>query len=128
MIALDSIVFDKTYGSVGQYTAIVDTGTSALVGPAEVFDPILNTFPDHVDCAKLDQYPVLKFVINAIEYTLQPSDYILAFTEDGQTQCEVGLIPDRSGSNMFILGDSFIKVYYTLFEVDKKRVQFAKAV
>ena len=128
MIGLDSIVFDKTYGKTGDYTAIVDTGTSAIVGPAEVFDPILNTFPDHIDCNNLEQFKPLTFVIGGKNYTIQPSDYILAFTEDGTTQCEVGLIPDRSGSNMFILGDSFIKVYYTLFEVDKKRVQFAKSV
>lgn len=31
-------------------------------------------------------------------------------------------------ANVFILGDSFIKAYYTHFDVANKRVGFAKAV
>jgi len=48
----------------------------------------------------------------------------------GQTQCQLGLmgmdLPPQL-SNAFIMGDSFIKAYYTHFDMGNKRVGFAKA-
>ena len=61
---------------------------------------------------------------------MSPEDYVLKLTVLGHTQCELGIMgmamPPQL-SNSFILGDIFIKAYYTHFDLGNKRVGFAKA-
>jgi cathepsin D len=62
---------------------------------------------------------------------LKPQDYILQVAEGKNTVCIVGIIgldlPSQLGE-AFILGDSFIKTYYTHFDVAGERIGFARAI
>lgn len=92
--------------------------------------PITQLFPSTIDCTKLSTYPNIEFNIAGDVYTLAPQDYILQLTVLGQTQCQLGIQgmefpPHLAGS--IILGDSFIKTYYTHFDIGNNRVGFAKA-
>jgi len=64
-------------------------------------------------------------------YVLKPQDYILQVAEGNKTVCIVGIIgldlPSQLGE-AFILGDSFIKTYYTHFDVAGERIGFARAI
>jgi cathepsin D len=111
---------------------IVDTGTSAIVTSYKVaaeFAAIIGAV-ETIDCGKVDKLPNLEVVIDKKQYTVPPSMYILKVTQFGQTQCIVGIMglnfPPSFGETV-ILGDVFIKYYYTHFDVAGKRVGFALA-
>lgn len=132
LIPLQDIVINgKSYKPASTtLKGIVDTGTSVIVGPTEVMTPITQLFPSTIDCTKLSTYPNIEFNIAGDVYTLAPQDYILQLTVLGQTQCQLGIQgmefpPHLAGS--IILGDSFIKTYYTHFDIGNNRVGFAKA-
>lgn len=104
--------------------AIVDSGTSVIVGPKDIIAEMTKELPSSLDCTKLDEYPTLTFTIGTDAYPLSPAEYIL----NVEGVCQLGLIgmelPPQLG-NAFILGDSFMKTYYTHFDMTNKRVGFS---
>jgi cathepsin D len=128
------VVFNGTSYKNGTLSAIIDTGTSVIAGPKKVIDKMTEAFgpgrEKQVDCTTLDKLPDLTFQFGADKYILKPVDYILQVAEGSKTVCIVGLIgldlPPQLGE-AFILGDSFIKTYYTHFDVANGQVGFARA-
>lgn len=96
--------------------SIVDTGTSVIVGPKDLVGKLIKGLDQNPDCDKLDVYPDLKFVIGGDEYTLSPYDYYLKVTVLGKSQCQLGIMALDARLDFLILGDSFIKKYYTHFD------------
>lgn len=129
VIDMDDLrVNNVSYASNIKYKAIVDSGTSLLVGPSEIVNPILAQFPSSIDCNEIDSYPDLSVIIANDEYVLKPSDYILKFKIGGYVECSVGIqAMDDLGSPTFILGDVFMRAYYTHYDMGRGRVGFAKA-
>jgi len=79
VIEVSAVVLgNKTYNIKN---AIVDTGTSVLVGPKATVAAMLKTLPNKgaqsVDCDKISTFPTLSFIISGDTYTLDPTDYIL---------------------------------------------------
>ena len=83
-----------------------------------------------VDCSTLPSLPDFSVTFGGDKYVLKPQDYILQVAQGSKTVCIVGIIgldlPPQLGE-AFILGDSFIKTYYTHFDVGNSRVGFARA-
>jgi cathepsin D len=120
----------STQGCVDGCRAAVDTGTSFIAGPAEDIQPIMYAARVKPDCSNIDSLPVVNIKINGIQYDLKPHDYVIKITQFGQTQCISGFmplaLPPRLGK-FWILGDTFISTYTTVFDWDNKKVGFAKA-
>jgi len=114
-------------------SAIVDSGTSLLAGPSAEVKAIAAKLGAQsvmgkewtVDCSK--DLPDLTFTLGGKPYTLKKEDYILA--QQG-SQCILGLmgvdVPAPRGP-LWILGDVFMRKYYTQFDWGKKRLGFALA-
>ena len=49
-------------------SAIVDTGTSVIVGPKDLVSKITAQFPSTIDCTKISTYPDLEFTIGGDVY------------------------------------------------------------
>ncbi|XP_047414415.1 gastricsin-like [Sciurus carolinensis] len=115
--------------------AMVDTGTSLLVVPKKHLSALLQTIGAQedeygqffVNCADVQNLPTFTFVINGVQFPLQPSSYIL--NEDGY--CSVGLesidLSLEDGQPFWILGDVFLRSYYSIFDMANNRVGFATA-
>ncbi|XP_011798184.1 PREDICTED: pepsin A-4-like [Colobus angolensis palliatus] len=112
--------------------AIVDTGTSLLTGPTS---PIANIQSDIgasensdgemvVSCSAISSLPDIIFTINGIQYPVPPSAYIL----QSQGSCTSGFqgmdVTTESGE-LWILGDVFIRQYFTVFDRANNRVGLA---
>jgi len=69
------------YGPRVQH-AIIDSGTSVIVGPPDLVKQMTQIFPSSgvVDCSKRDDYPDLVFQFGDISYTVKSHDYILEVT------------------------------------------------
>ncbi|XP_043640943.1 lysosomal aspartic protease [Drosophila teissieri] len=114
--------------------AIADTGTSLIVVPLrayEAFNRALNATDNgegeaFVDCSTLCQLPNVKLNIGASTYTLTPKDYIYKVqADDNQTLCLSGFTY-LEGNLLWILGDIFLGTVYSVFDVGKEQIGFAK--
>jgi hypothetical protein len=112
--------------------AIVDSGTSVLAGPSDQVAAIAKQLRGKeivageylVACDY--SFPDFNFLIGTNTYTLSPEDYLIP---DGNV-CLLGLlgldIPAPTGP-LWILGDVFMRKYYTVFDSANLRVGFALA-
>uniref|UniRef100_K3W8C5 Peptidase A1 domain-containing protein n=1 Tax=Globisporangium ultimum (strain ATCC 200006 / CBS 805.95 / DAOM BR144) TaxID=431595 RepID=K3W8C5_GLOUD len=129
-VQLDSITAKATKVTTTK-TAIVDSGTSFIYGPTSQVSALARavgatalTSGDYVlTCGAT--YPDLTLVIAGKTFTLTQKDYTF---QDGST-CLFAFV--ASGDNMWILGDVFMRKYYTVFDwgsTGSPRVGFALAV
>lgn len=135
-LEMTDIIFNGTsYKVSSDLLAIIDTGTSVIVGPTKVVENMTKAFgpgkEKQVDCATISSLPNLEIKFGTDTFVLTPKDYILEVDQGGKSACIVGILgldlPAQLGE-AFILGDSFIKAYYTHFDVANVRVGFAKAI
>jgi hypothetical protein len=130
-ITLDSLALDGQ--QVGSTTkAIVDSGTSLMAGPTEDVQAIASSLgltsilgkEYIVDCSK--QYK-LTYTLGGKAYDLD-QDAMVVSNSGGQ--CLFGMmaidIPAPRGP-LWILGDVFMRQYYTKFDVGGERLGFATA-
>ena len=77
-----------------------------------------------VDCSKVDSIPDFTFTIGGSDYTLTAEDVVI---QSGGT-CLFAFMPlDIPNNPLWILGDVFMRKYYTVFNYEEKTVSFAKA-
>ncbi|XP_053103191.1 gastricsin-like [Hemicordylus capensis] len=115
--------------------AIVDTGTSLLTVPQQYMANFLqsvgaqqNQYGEYtVDCSTVQNLPTISFTINGISFPLPPSAYIL----NNNGYCTVGIeptyLPSQNGQPLWILGDVFLRQYYSVYDMGNNRVGFATA-
>eukprot|EP01038_Epipyxis_sp_PR26KG_P005461 gene5461-7561_t len=122
-----------SYVASGGVSAIVDSGTSILTGPSESVKAIAKSIGakqiiagEYMVACNYDTLPNFDYVLNGVTYTLTPTDYLIP---DGDS-CLLGImaldIPKPTGP-LWILGDVFMRKYYTVFDYGNKRVGFALA-
>ncbi|XP_054032422.1 pepsin B [Dryobates pubescens] len=133
-VALDSFAIGQTatgWCSQG-CQAIVDTGTYLLTVPQQYLDGFLQftgaqqtSYGYAVDCSQVQNMPSITFVINGALLPLSPSAYVL--NKNGY--CTLGIeptyLPSQNGQPLWILGDVFLKEYYTVFDMANSRIGFA---
>jgi hypothetical protein len=132
-ITMDSLkVGDSTFGESNN--AIVDSGTSLLTGPSDSVKAIAEAIGakplvagEYVVSCDATNLPDFDFTLNGQVYTLTSADYLIP---DGD-MCLLGMmgldVPRPSGP-LWILGDLFMRKYYTVFDVENAQVGFATAV
>jgi saccharopepsin len=133
-VTLDSITFGGETAEL-DVGAILDTGTSLLALPSTIADLLNNkigakksfTGQYTVECDKRDGLPELTFALAGKNFTIGPFDYIL---EAGGSciSAFMGMdIPEPAGP-LVILGDSFLRRYYSVYDLGSDTVGIAPAV
>ncbi|XP_037539696.1 renin [Nematolebias whitei] len=119
-------------------TAVIDTGSSYITGPASSVSALMKTIGAqqdetgyNVDCDAVKILPRITFHLGGREYPLTHEDYILWQSQIEGDVCVVtfrGLdVPPPTGP-IWILGANFIAQYYTEFDRRHNRIGFASAV
>jgi cathepsin D len=130
-IGFNDIKVNGTGLGISGGKAIVDSGTSLLVGDEDLINEInakIGTV--NQDCSNRDSLPTVTVTIDGKDYPLTPQQYVLQVSALGQTECLNGFmgmkVPPQL-KNAIILGDLFIHVYYSHFDFANNRVGFALA-
>lgn len=133
---LDSLALEGM-GSVTTATkVIVDSGTSILAGPSADVKALaakvgakpffLNPKEYTIDCKKVSSLPDLTITMGGANFTLTGDDYVIK--AGGGAVCLFAFtgidVPAPHGP-LWIMGDVFMRKYYTVFDFGGKQLGFA---
>jgi saccharopepsin len=134
-VAMNSAKIGDTKLNIVSTGAAIDTGTSLIaMSKAEATElnnaigakPSLNG-QSTVDCAVLDTLPILTLEFNGVKYELGGKDYVL----NNSGVCIsgfVGLDFPAGFKPIWIVGDVFLRKYYTVYDLANHRVGFATSI
>jgi len=144
-VEVDSVMVDGKSLSNNRNTAIVDTGTSLILGPekdvAELYkllelDGQADEYGEIVKpCDEIKDMPVLTFTLNGKDFPLKPEEYWMDWGDDanGVKSCMLGVVSadgldlDASHTSVWLLGDVFLTSYYSVWDVEGKQLGLAKS-
>jgi len=62
---------------MSNYYAVIDSGTSILVGPEKLANQLIDGITVKRTCKGIEDLPDITFTIDNIDYTLTYNDYVL---------------------------------------------------
>nr|AAR88044.1 pregnancy-associated glycoprotein 2 variant [Odocoileus virginianus] len=110
--------------------AFVDTGTSLILGPRRLVDNIrrlIGVTEPFVSCSTVNTMPSIDFTINGINYPVPAQAYTV---KDSSGNCYIGFRenPVNRSTENWILGDVFLRQYFSVFDRGNDRIGLARAV
>jgi saccharopepsin len=133
-VDLESIAFGDEVAELEDTGVILDTGTSLNVLPsslAELLNKEIGAKKGYngqytIDCGKKASLPDITFNLAGSNYSLPASDYILEVSGSCISTFQGMDFPAPTGP-LAILGDAFLRRYYTVYDLGKNAVGLAKA-
>ncbi|KAH8689322.1 aspartic protease [Talaromyces proteolyticus] len=134
-VGIESIILGSDVTKLDNYGAVIDTGTSLIAMPSDLAaafnqkigaTQLLSTGEYTINCANRNSLPDLTFNLGGINFTLSPTEYILDNAGECISVIEGVNLPASIG-NIIILGDAFIRSYYSIFDLGNSRVGLAKS-
>eukprot|EP01063_Lacrimia_lanifica_P041475 TRINITY_DN9697_c0_g3_i1.p1 TRINITY_DN9697_c0_g3~~TRINITY_DN9697_c0_g3_i1.p1 ORF type:complete len:503 (+),score=182.75 TRINITY_DN9697_c0_g3_i1:137-1510(+) len=105
-------------GCRGRCLAVVDTGTSLLLGPPRDIDHLVGALGISALGCRADR--VLQVGVGGVLYTIPPEVFLM----DGY-DCTPALQPDTMMPGVFIFGDPFFRAVYTVFDNEDNKLGVA---
>lgn len=127
-IPMDDMAYDGKPAGIKNRLAYIDTGTSYMFGPPEDVALLHKLIPGaKSDNGFLWTVPcssdkALTVTFSGVAYTLSPKDWMSP--PNGDT-CTSNIYGQAVVQGAWLLGDSFLKNVYTVFDVDQTRIGFA---
>lgn len=113
-------------------TAIIDSSINLLIGPASDVLNVFSKVQNGLDCIlsdllickcnDLDDFPILEFNLESKSFFINPAEYIYK----DRDSCKVLITSARIGA--WLLGNPFLRSYYTHFDMDKKKISLARSL
>ena len=93
-----------------------------------IVEELLNQIGE-VDCSNPEKSPTIYFSFSNKRFPLKPSEYLILQDNGGNVECTTAFVSmsNIKVSDTFILGDVFLRVYYSEFDITNNRMGFAKA-
>ncbi|CAL8084553.1 unnamed protein product [Calicophoron daubneyi] len=131
---MTSVTVDGVNFCRGGCRAYVESGATVITGPNREISRLnakLGTmrYADVfiVDCERLHMLPPINFVINGTTLTLTPREYFYKLYLNSDRLC-INMVASSGGNNnVWMLGNMFLRKYYTIFDAQRNLTGFAKA-
>lgn len=133
-VDLDAISFGDETAELENTGVILDTGTSLIALPSELAE-LLNAeigakkgFNGQytVDCSARDKLPDISFKLSGYDFAITPYDYILE-VQGSCISTFMGMDFPAPVGPLAILGDAFLRKWYSIYDLGKGTVGLAKA-
>ncbi|KAJ5722606.1 hypothetical protein N7488_000641 [Penicillium malachiteum] len=133
-VELNAIALGSEVAELDNTGVILDTGTSLIALPSTMAE-LLNkeigakkgfTGQYSVECEKRDSLPDLTFTLSGHDFTITPYDYILE-VQGSCISTFMGMDMPEPVGPLAILGDAFLRKYYSVYDLGKGTVGLAKA-
>ncbi|KIK06665.1 hypothetical protein K443DRAFT_673949 [Laccaria amethystina LaAM-08-1] len=133
-VELEKVSFGNDQLELESTGAAIDTGTSLIVLPTDIAE-MLNTQIGakkswngqyQVDCAKVPSLPDLAFYFGGKPYPLKGTDYILE-VQGTCISAFTGMDLNLPGGSLWIIGDAFLRRYFTVYDLGRNAVGFAES-
>lgn len=134
-VKFDGIGLGDEYAELQGHGAAIDTGTSLIALPSQLAE-ILNAQIGAekswngqytIDCAARDTLPDLTFTFDGYNFTISPYDYTLEVSGSCISAFTPMDFPDPIGP-LAIIGDAFLRKYYSIYDLGKDAVGLASAI
>ncbi|MCJ1449105.1 MAG: Vacuolar protease A [Stictis urceolatum] len=133
-VDLDAIVLGEESADFENTGAILDTGTSLIVLPttmAELINKEIGAKKGFggqysLECNKRDSLPDLTFTLTGTNFTITPYDYVIEAGGSCISAFSGMDIPPPAGP-LVILGDAFLRKWYSVYDLGTDSVGLAKA-
>ena len=133
-VDLDAISFGDQTAEIDSTGAILDTGTSLIALPstlAELLNKEIGAKQGFngqytIECEKRDSLPDLTFTLTGHNFSITSYDYILEVQGSCISAFQGIDIPEPAGP-LAILGDAFLRKWYSIYDQGKDRVGIAKS-
>ncbi|XP_068833423.1 pregnancy-associated glycoprotein 1-like [Capricornis sumatraensis] len=118
----------------GGCEALVDTGASLILDPRRLISNIQKLisamprgFKDYVSCFAVNTLSSITFTLNGIIYPVPAQAYIL---KDSRGHCYTTFQENtvRTSRETWILGDVFLRLYFSVFDLGNDRIALAQSV
>jgi len=120
-----------------QCQAVIDTGSSLMMGPRGDLDHLLGLLnfanDTQKNCTAADKFPKLGFTVGGEDLEMEPDDYMDRSHEHGAAEgvdnCWAHLMPigDTGRGPIFVLGMPFLRAFYTVFDVKNRKIGMARS-
>lgn len=135
-VSVDSISIGSTVLASSSISVVLDCGATLSYLPASIYSAMVDAFPTAqlgsdgyaiVDCGVASQSGSVDFVFGSTTIKVEYKDIIWEYTDPDASEpgCVLGVQPDESDTP--ILGDSFLRAAYLVFDQDNRNVHIAQA-
>lgn len=134
-VKFDGLGLGDEYAELEGHGAAIDTGTSLIALPSQLAE-ILNSQIGAekswngqytVDCASRGSLPDLTFTFDGYNFTITPYDYTLEVSGSCISAFTPMDFPEPIGP-LAIIGDAFLRKYYSIYDLGNNAVGLAKAI
>ncbi|XP_057583140.1 pregnancy-associated glycoprotein 2-like [Hippopotamus amphibius kiboko] len=135
-ITMNRITMDgEVVGCFRGCQAIMNTGITFLIGPTRqvtTIHKLLSATPSHqeyvVPCSNIRKLPTIIFTINGKDYPVPAEAYIWQSPLETCLSLFKGGTEDWKRSEIWILGDVFLREYFSVYDRGNNRIGLAPAV
>jgi saccharopepsin len=133
-VELEKVSFGDDELELENTGAAIDTGTSLIALPTDIAE-MLNTQIGAkkswngqytVECSKVPSLPELSFYFGGKPYPLKGTDYILE-VQGTCVSAFTGMDINLPGGALWIIGDVFLRRYFTVYDLGRNAVGFAES-
>lgn len=134
-VSFEGIGLGDEFAELKSTGAAIDTGTSLITLPsslAEIINAKIGATKSwsgqyQIECEKRDELPDLTMNFSGYNFTLSPYDYTLDVGGSCISVFTPMDFPEPIG-DLAIVGDAFLRKYYSIYDLKKDAVGLAKAV